>query len=382
MLSTFLACTAPPSAPDGGDAGSIVTADAGTDAGVSLTQLCADSASAYFARLVRCGELTPALAALYEPAFAEQCPASIPPGVADGRIVLDAAAVQACLARARAASCLEEPPNCNILRGTVASGGSCFEHDECAGELSCDTSTTCPGTCVARVAIGLSPGPGQECVKSAFVLGGTCTALLATNASCGGGLTCAEPNVCSAQDVCEPTPLDRALNESCATQCGKGLQCVNDVCVARVAENGACSDTLRCKDGLRCSSANVCVVVQYGGAGATCAENGDGCRAGLFCDGSTCAALRAPGGACTEFGSECAPGLYCGANTCKAPAALNAPCVVGGPALQCAEGLYCDASNGCAAQKPAGAQCVESEECLGFCQGLRCTVPPCRDRTP
>jgi hypothetical protein len=388
LLIGGLAGCPPASTPDGGpgDAGFGAAMDAGVDAGLSLEQVCAQSASAYVQRLVRCGELTPALAQLYEPLFAQQCPASIPPGVADGRIVLDAAAVQQCLSQARTASCLEEPANCNILRGTVAGGGACFENDECVSGFSCDTSTACPGTCIARVAVGLSPGPGQECVASAYSLGGTCTTLVAANASCAGGLSCAEPNVCSAQNVCAALPLQRALNESCdvGQPCGQGLQCVNDVCVARVTENGACSDVRRCQDGLRCSSTNVCVVVQYGNAGASCAEGGDACKPGLFCEliSNTCTPLRSIGGACTDTGGECEPQLYCSMNACKAPGALSAPCVVGGPALQCAESLYCDASGVCADQKPAGAHCVESEECLGFCQGLRCTVPVCRDRTP
>jgi hypothetical protein len=146
--------------------------------------------------------------------------------------------------------------------------------------------------------------------------------------------------------------------------------------VALVAENGTCSTTLRCKDGLRCSSTNVCVVVHYGAAGATCADDGDACKPGFFCESGTCSALRSIGGACTDFGSECSPELYCGANTCKAPGALNAPCDA---SLQCAEALYC--SNGaCTAKKPAAASCMSDDECLGFCQGLRCTTPVCRER--
>lgn len=384
LLGGLVGCSPVPSAPGPDDGGSLPTADAGVDAGDPLQRICEETANAYFGRLVRCGELTQALAELYEPAFVAQCPASIPPGVADGRIALDAAAVQQCLARASGASCLEEPPNCNILRGLVTVGGACFEHDECEAGFSCDTSSACPGTCVARVPIGQSPGPSQECVRSAFLNQGSCTMLVGANESCVGGLTCADPQVCSVNEVCEAPPLLRALNQSCSAvePCGRGLQCVNDLCVARVAENGACTATLRCKDGLRCSSANTCVVVNYGGAGAACAEDGDGCRAGLFCAGGTCAALRTTGGACTDTGAECQPELYCELSVCKAPAALNQPCVVGGPPMQCAQGLYCDVSGACASRKPTGAQCVESEECLGFCQGLRCTVPPCTDRTP
>lgn len=363
------------------DAGTTLTVDAGPTEVLSLARICADSASASFARLVRCGELTPALAALYEPVFAEQCPASIPPGVADGRIVIDASAVQDCLARTRAASCLDEPPHCDLFRGTVASGGSCFESEECEAAFSCDTSASCPGTCVARVALGLSPGPGQECVKSAFVSQGVCTALVSANASCAGGLSCAEPNVCSASNVCAARPPARGLNEAClpVDACGQGLQCVNAVCVPRGDVNAACDDARRCKDGLRCSAANTCVVVQYGVAGAPCAEDGDACQPGFFCSGSSCAPLRPNGGACTDTGFECAPDLFCVQNVCTAPAALNAAC---GPMIQCAEGLFCEAGGRCANLKAAGAACVEAQECAGTCQGLRCTVPPCRGRTP
>ena len=372
LISALVGCTPVLSPPGPEDAGTSVMAVGGSDAG-SLTDLCADSASAYFARLVRCGELTRALADLYQPVFVEQCPASIPPGVADGRIVFDAAAVQQCLARASAASCLEEPPNCNILRGTVTAGGSCFENAECEEAFSCDTSSTCPGTCIARVAVGQQPSATQECVKSAFLSNGLCTALAMTGQACGN-LLCADPNVCSPQNLCAPVPLMRGLNESCAgAPCGQGLQCVNDVCVARVAENGACDVMRRCQDGLRCAG-NVCVVVRYGVAGAACADGGDACRTGFFCDGSTCAALRGVGGACAD--SECSPELFCAMGTCKAPGVLNEACSA---TLRCGDEFFCAASGVCASRKPAGAQCVESEECLGFCQGLRCTVPPCRD---
>ncbi|MDP2275462.1 MAG: hypothetical protein Q8K32_32240 [Archangium sp.] len=382
LAGALVGCSAVPGPSDLVDSGAIAVADAGVDAGIPPSRICEDTAEAYFARLVRCGELTEALAALYKPPFVAECPTLIPPGVADGRIVLEAAEVQACLSRAASASCLVEPPSCNILRGVVSAGGACFESDECEAAFSCDTSAACPGTCVARVAIGTRPTASQECVKSAFLHDGVCTAF--STGSCAGGLTCADPLVCSVSDVCVTAPPLRAVNERCSLvdQCGKGLQCVSDVCVARVAENGACGATRRCKDGLRCSSANVCVVVNYGGAGASCAEAGDGCRPGFFCDSGTCAALRTSGGACTDTGAECSPELYCEANVCKAPAVVDQPCVLGGPPMQCADGLYCDASGRCAQRKPANAQCIESEECLGFCQGLRCTVPPCRDLTP
>lgn len=371
-----------PAGPD--DTVSTASVDAGVDAGISALKICEDTAEAYFARLVRCGELTQAMATLYTPAFVAECPTLIPPGVADGRIELVAAEVERCLSRASAASCLEEPASCDFLRGLVKAGGACFESDECEAGFSCDTSAACPGTCVARVAIGQRPTASQECVKSAFLNDGVCTALVAASGSCVGGLTCADQLVCTASDVCAAPPLLRAVNESCSAinQCGKGLQCVSSVCVPRVAESGACSATRRCKDGLRCSSANVCVVVNYGVAGAPCAENGDGCRAGFFCDRGTCSALRVSGGTCTDTGAECRPELYCEGTVCKAPSMSNQPCVVGGAPMQCADGLYCGASGVCAMRKPANAQCVESEECLGFCQGLRCTVPPCRDSSP
>lgn len=378
VAASFAACTPAPSGSDAGSDGGAPMTAAQTDAGFSLAEICARSAEAHFARLVRCGELTSELAELYKPVFIEQCPASIPPGVTHGRIEFDTAAVTTCLEQARNTSCLQEPPNCAVLRGTVEGGGSCFENDDCVSGFSCDTSSSCPGTCIPRVPIGLSPGPGQECVTTAYRLGGVCTQLLGLNESCAGGLTCAEPNVCSSQNVCAPPPRSRDLNESCSAgePCGTGLQCANDVCVALVAENGTCSATLRCRDGLRCSSTNVCVVVHYGAAGATCADEGDACKPGFFCEGGTCSALRSIGGACTDFGSECSPELYCGANTCKAPGALNAPCDA---SLQCAEALYC--SNGaCTAKKPAAASCMSDDECLGFCQGLRCTTPICRER--
>lgn len=374
-----------PGQPDGGavDAGAPII-----DA-VSIAQLCADTTDAYLARLVRCGEVTSALAEIYRPQFIAECPTSIPPGVAAGRIVIEKAAVTQCLAAVRGSSCLAESPSCALLHGTMRLTERCFEDAECEEALSCDTSSSCPGTCVARVEVGQSPSSGQSCVKSAFLHQGVCTSLVATGQSCAPTagqaepLSCAEPNTCTAK-VCAPPPVSAGLGEACAgAPCGHGLQCVNASCVALGIEGGACDALNRCQQGLRCANQR-CVVVRSGGAGAACADDGDTCLPGFYCDGArgTCAALRGPEGACTNAGNECRPDLLCTADfnapagLCKTPGNLGAHCTA---SRQCEQALFCESSSStCVARKAAGSSCVESEECLGFCQGLRCTAPPCR----
>lgn len=373
----------------------------------AITQLCTDYSNAYIDRLVRCGEVTDALATLYKPLYAQQCMSTPPPGLKDGRSQLDQTAAQACLASYGTASCLENV-SCGqeIIRGLVAFNGDCFDDLECQDAFYCDTSTTCPGKCLNRVAVGMTPTGQQRCVKTAYVYQTACVALVAAGQSCApmGGQTfqqsCAGQNFCSAAEVCGPAPLMKGLNESCATgSCGTGLQCVANVCVARVSENGACDSVRRCKDGLRCSTANVCVVNTYGAAGDACGSGGNSCLPDLFCNiptgmtAGTCAARRPVNGTCTYSGNECASGLSCNATfnmqtgVCKAPGALNDPCTYSGSFSQCGARLYCTATSTmmtgvCANQKGEGASCTQSDECLGTCQSMLCTRPSCYDPTP
>ena len=123
---------------------------------------------------------------------------------------------------------------------------------------------------------------------------------------------------------------------------------------------------------------------EYSSAGAACADDGDACLPGFFCEGVArrCVALRGPEGACTDSGNECRSDLICTADfnaptgLCKTPGALGARCLA---SRQCDQALFCESSSmTCITRKPAGSSCVESEECLGFCEGLRCTAPPCR----
>lgn len=356
----------------------------------------------------RCGYYT-AQGAMESAALNESaCVRTRPPGLADGRASLNTAGATACLALFNARSCTEGlPSGCEaLLNGLVPRDGSCFDSAECDSTSWCDRATTCPGRCVARVALGQPASGDARCVADAYPYNGVCTSLVAMGQSCAptGGSTvtraCVGGGSCI-NGVCAPRALDLTENQTCAPntnpECARGLQCVSNRCIPLVDLGGACDSVRSCKADLFCSPANLCT--RPGVAGAVCGPD-QRCAAAFFCNRpatsptGTCAPFRMNGETCTaQF--ECdLDTLYCTATTsmpsgvCRPRGAVTAACSYSQRFFACNDGLYCTATatsptGVCANTKGANATCVDSAECQSrTCTSGRCTAPPCIDPTP
>lgn len=331
-----------------------------------------------------------------------------PPGLADGRASLNSTGASACIALFNGRSCAEGlPSGCEALvTGLVARGGNCYQSIECDSTSWCDLTTSCPGRCVARIALGQPVSGDARCVDGAYAYNSVCTALVAMGQSCaptgGSSITrgCVNGGSCI-NNVCAPRQLDLTENQTCTPnttpECARGLQCVANRCIPLVDLNGACDSARTCKWDLYCSPANVCV--RPGAAGAVCGPD-QRCATNLYCNrptGSTtgtCAALKQVDQACTASFECNTDTMYCTATTampngvCRLKGAVAATCTYQNRFAACAEGLYCTATttspNGvCANQKGANATCVDSAECQSrTCTTGRCTTPTCVDPTP
>ena len=197
-----------------------------------------------------------------------------PKGFAAGREVLDGAAMACCLAKfengaactdifAAKLSVFNSDPSClAALTGTVATGGACYQNDDCASAL-CDTKS-CPGTCVARVSLNGDCSGGKACDEGLLcVTAGaaqTCVPPACEGATCGkSGVPCASGLVCSPMNVCVKPPK---AGDACALATGpfcdiEATTCVVDstlagTCAPHVANGGACFASLNCENGHYC----------------------------------------------------------------------------------------------------------------------------------
>jgi len=93
-----------------------------------------------------------------------------------------------------------------------------------------------------------------------------------------------------------------------------------------------CSGKKKCRTGLTCSAANLCVAPTKFGAACT----GDSCGLGATCIDGICAAHGKLGEACTA--SNCVLGLACIAGVCVGGGGAGQACLPGG---DCQTGLAC-----------------------------------------
>lgn len=296
------------------------------------------------------------------------CPTRLAPlltdGIADllasiraGRVRLDGAAAQRCLARLATTCALDaslEGACREAFIGTLAEGVGCWRTQECVPSAWCDhgAAGACPGVCRPRLPPGGACASAKQCRvevgMSADCVEGRCVNLgagtpVGENQACGptqgagandwlqidcaAGLACftnltpralcrrplAEGTPCVDGDVC-------ARGTLCTTSAGTTTRSCRRVNVASL-EGDACEATsgVVCNPlrGLSCDAATTaCVRVGDGAAGGEC-EPGDlrvGCDAGLFCEPATrrCVARRAVGMACARDAecrsNECADG--------------------------------------------------------------------------
>ncbi|MDP1824278.1 MAG: hypothetical protein Q8L48_13575 [Archangium sp.] len=381
----------------------------------TVTQFCTDAITAQADHYGACGVYSPAGLAEQRAGQLARCNSAggISAAYADGRATFDATAAASCLAAVRNMTCTNTSPpgyeSCYaVFPGVVPLGGSCYSSTDCTSAGYCNTSMTCPGQCVARVALGQPATRDEQCPANAQAYGGVCVARIALGQSCAptGGVTdshyCVDGATCDASDLCvtrTPTLL-QGNGQPCNTttlECGVGLNCIAGTCAPYVTAGNACDSVRRCQWDLSCNAANVCAAPAA--AGATCGS-GTGCRSGLFCNiptgmtTGTCATRRTVDQTCTYAGYECDLALFCTATAttmtgvCKAPYAPGAACRYDGSYQQCGAG-YCTATSTvvtgvCANRKTTGASCVTSQECQSSsCTSGVCDPPGyCYDSTP
>ena len=245
---------------------------------------------------------------------------SLDAAIADGTVIYDAEAAQACVDAIRGQGCSfpgfqDRPDPCDdVFTGTVATGGACIIDVECANggscaptDVNCDPDVSCcAGTCQGMdtplVAIG-GVCEGGDCVANAFCKfpaganSGTCTAAITT-----AGTACDELDACANPMVCD---LDFAtgMGGTCVTPAGSnqacdpgGLIACGDLrdycdpasmkCTRRVDVGGACPTGVRCVGFATCVNA-VCLADPK--LGEACVVDGaQDCLGSLSCINGTC----------------------------------------------------------------------------------------------
>jgi len=130
------------------------------------------------------------------------------------------------------------------------------------------------------------------------------------------------------------------------------------------AEGEHCADLVECAAGLVCDDSTMSCVTAPG-ADASCASTSEDCAAGLYCsstDEYTCVPIPGVGAECDSNDRVCAEGSRCVLVTdtyrCVAPHAATESCDDG---AGCAAGLYCDGT--CQALLADGAECDYGNQC-------------------
>jgi len=280
--------------------------------------------------------------------------------VQSGAITYDSTAFARCIAAVESSCNFDELSGCNdAFEGKVALGGTCESDLDCAGDAKCDVSFSsgdaCPtSSCVARVARGEACDFDGDCSQSA------------------GPTTCT-----SASDSCVPFTIetnvalgarcDEAFNANNVTRrtCADGLVCLYEetegvdqaFCRQPLAQGSDCTDSeIPCGKGLVClpttgTEGETCQplpIVRT--VGANCNVNP---AAGPLTICSVVDQLGCDNGKCKKWGDGKA-GAYCD--------------VAFETGFSCDRGLYCTTASTCAAQKAAGMECDDSDECLdGYC---------------
>lgn len=165
-----------------------------------------------------------------------------------------------------------------------------------------------------------------------------------------------------------------------ASDCAKGLDCVDGVCrdrCAPLATGEPCAtsegDPLPCMPGDHCEQPGTGTCAPIPGPGEPCPAYT--CTADHACDGTACAPLPQTGEPCT---GECATGLVCApAGDCRPPGLAGEAC---DNDTDCIDGLYCEAA-ACAPRLPVGSACDGLPEAAcefdsACVDGLCAALPP------
>lgn len=404
VLLPLFACPAPQSGADGGSGGGNTPGtDGGTTGGGGGTwtplEFCIDSYSAAIDLKARCNEIATGAVADAKAQSEADCRVSSMNLTAPARI--NATLATQCLASIRAETCATStvfiqgvPHDClRAIEGTAAIDGNCFG-GECAPGSYCDTSTTCPGTCRARVAIGQMVSAGAQCVEGTEPYDGLCTALVPVGQSCAPtGVSsqqhgCESPAQCGGMQVCALVTMLATAGGSCSVQtgssCAFGLACISGTCVPLAALGASCAQA-KCQTGLFCGNAQTCVpLIESGERCGSQEQCGFGLVCREFCERLPALGEPCPGNRCSDFRLHCARD-----GRCRQRGGVGAACtyINGGSLLECLPDHYCTQAGTCARRKNNGETCTvapprASDECFssmcpqGTCTGqLYCPAP-------
>jgi hypothetical protein len=223
--------------------------------------------------------------------------------IADGKIVYDATQARGCVDLWSTLPCtrtawlkVPDDPCESVFTGTVAVGGACFFHEECASDncqidySNCGRSQCCPGVCVAAPTV---VGAGGDCSSP--------------NVTCATATTCL-PDASGLTSTCQPTPVVGDRCGGTAIPCQYPLYCdpTSGTCQAGVETRERCNPNA---NGLGCDEvADVCepgtsVCTRLPGPGKPCDPTDGGlCLIYATCDATTgtCVALPAVGQSCND----------------------------------------------------------------------------------
>lgn len=292
----------------------------GSGGAVPIGQLGNQVLDALCARAARCGEYPDKATCVASNGKLSDM-GQVEADVASGKVKYNGGQVASCLSVYDTVGCsitesenLQMPQACQtVFQGTVATGGACYNDEECVSLLcnrgGCGGVTgCCAGTC--------------ESVPVTVASGGDCGA---------AGTTCADGTYCkldSTSTSATCTPLV-AAGQSCTSlfgQCAGGKVCVSATaggprtCGSPPAEGQACPEGICDVNADTCDgTTNTCIrKIAVGGA----CPSGAGCVGYAICDPTTkmCVAQHAAGGACSTP-TDCLGTLVCTNGSCVAASA-------------------------------------------------------------
>ncbi len=326
---------------DGGsgtDGGTVGGTDGGSTGGggTTITALCQTSLSSFRNLYTTCLHANPDFVnALFTDGFLSCNTTS--KEVTSGRVVYNASQGAACASALASLTCAQfgsslTPAACaTVLTGTVQTGGTCYEDDDCAAGTCSATAKACPGTCQPLAQLAQS-----------------CASL-----TCAGTLTCSASQVCVAPS---------AVNGACP--CQDGLWCDSSsaspgTCKAPQT-SGACNATNdgQCALGTTCAGTASPTCMPLVGLQGDCSADASLCGFGYTCDVAShrCVGFPKVGEACGATNPVCIGGFcdLAGTQKCVAYKDLGAACSLPADFLACGLGASCDAST---------SKCVASATC-------------------
>ena len=288
---------------------------AGDGDSIPIDELAGRAMDAVCALEIRCGA-APDRAACEESVYQRL---QLEADVKAGKVIYDGRAAAACLNAYGTLGCsasdaalfnASHQQSCDdVVKGTVAAGGSCLTDDECLSE-ACDKSTCnsalecCAGTCTARIpAGGDCSAVGARCAQDLFCRRNT----VDQTAICTARIADGQP--CTSSDVCVTGRRCNLVTGTSAGTCGAfpahGQACPGDAC-------DSTSDV--------CDPASKTCVSRIA-VGGDCSAISTGCVAYASCDPATktCVARKRAGETCAAT-TDCLSGVACTDGVCVAPA--------------------------------------------------------------